>query len=292
MSRLFCFTNFDLDFDYENFYDQNSIRYLIVGRETCPDTGRQHDQGFVYFNNQRRLKKSSGGKYFSTTVAKGLNNCHVEACLGDFDSNVKYCSKDNDIREWGDRPQQGFRTDLAEVFSNLTNGKETTESILLTNPSIYHLYGRTLEKIEDVLSRKKIRTKMTRGIWLYGDTGVGKSHRAFSECPQDDTYVYPEDGGWWDGYRGEKYVIFNEFRGNTLKFSELLDLLDRYPKTVRRRGREPTPFLAEKIYLCSSLHPRDAFVDVSTESLDQLYRRIDIIEMTQKSLGNTETKDL
>lgn len=41
---------------------------------------------------------------------------------------------------------------------------------------MYHQYGRTLNAVEDITLRQKYRKWMTEGIWIYGKTGVGKSH--------------------------------------------------------------------------------------------------------------------
>jgi hypothetical protein len=130
---------------------------------------------------------------------------------------------------------------------------------------------------------------MTKCDWVYGPTGTGKSHYAFSNYSPETHYVYPNDGGWWDGYVGQEVVIINEFRGGIM-YSELLDLLDKYPKQVRRRGREPVPFLAKLIIITSSKHPCSCYDGVYQEddSIDQLLRRINLIKMDQKlSEGNT-----
>ena len=131
---------------------------------------------------------------------------------------------------------------------------------------------------------------MTKGIWYWGDSGVGKSHKAYENFNPDTHYVYPNDNGWWDGYKGQEIVIINEFRGG-IQYSELLDLVDKWPKSVRRRGREPVPFLATTLIITSSMPPDKVYSRLAFEDkLDQLYRRFEIVKMEQKcSKGNTET---
>ena len=151
--RLWCFTNFNLDFDYEEYLAETTAEYVVVGREICPDTKKDHDQGFVYFSGARGSIKG---------VAKQLGKCHVECCQGNMDQNTDYCSKDDNVREFGIKPKQGERTDLLKIKEDIMGGKSVDE-ITLENPMVYHQYGRTLNKLEDLALRKKFRKEMTNG---------------------------------------------------------------------------------------------------------------------------------
>lgn len=122
---------------------------------------------------------------------------------------------------------------------------------------------------------------MTEGLWIFGETGTGKSQQAYKDYHPDTHYNLPNDNGWWDGYTGQKIVIINEFRGE-IKYSELLELLDWTPKTVKRRGREPVPLLAEQIIITSSLSPEEVYSNLAlNDSLGQLLRRIKIVELKE-----------
>lgn len=282
-TRLWCFTNFDLDFDYEKYFidlaAKGIVKYIACGRETCPNTGKEHDQGWVYFRAQRSSVKQ---------VSHELGGCHVEKCRGSIDDNDAYCSKDGQLREWGTKPKQGERSDLADAAYEIHEGNRTVDEIAVDNPMAYHQYGRTLEKLEDIALRKRFRTWMTRGVWYWGKTGVGKSHKAFEGFDPETHYVFPNDGGWWDGYVGQETVIINEFRGG-IAFSELLDLVDKWPKTVRRRGREPVPFLAKTVIITSSQPPEMVYHTVcnDVESIQQLYRRFQVDELIANSSANS-----
>ncbi len=282
-TRLWCFTNFDLDFDYQKVIDTTTAQYILIGTELCPKTQKKHHQGFIYFSGARGSYKQ---------VGKQLGNSHVEMCKGNIDQNTDYCSKDENVKEYGIRPALGCRTDLDAIKDDLLNSKISVDEICVEMPTMYHQYGRTLNKLEDIALRRKHRSWMTEGEWVYGATGTGKSHYAFTDFNSDSHYIYPNDGGWWDGYKGQGIVIVNEFRGG-IAYSELLDLLDKYPKQVRRRGREPVPFLAKKIIITSSLPPCEVYSNLAiSDSLKQLYRRVKLIKMEQKwSEGNTGTSD-
>lgn len=280
-TRLWCFTNFNLDFNYEEYYNSTTAEYIIYGTEVCPKTKRTHHQGFVYFSGARSSVKG---------VAKQLGKCHVEACRGNLDQNCDYCEKDDNITEYGVKPQQGHRTDLCAVKDKILNGDLKVDDIVVENPCLYHQYGRTLNKLEDIALRKRYRNWMTIGEWYYGKTGTGKSHKAFDGFSPETHYVLNiQDGGWWCGYSGQEVVIINEFRGQ-IQFSELLDLLDKYPKTVKRRGREPVPFLAKKVIITSSMRPCDVYSNIfnDAEAYQQLERRLKIVEFSVQFENGTE----
>lgn len=282
-SRLWCFTNFNLDFDYKTYIETTTAQYVIIGEEICPKTKRLHHQGFVYFTGERSSIKG---------VAKQLGKCNVRMCRGNLDQNCDYCEKDDKVTEFGVKPNQGFRSDLEAIKEDILEGKLSADRVCCENPNVYHQYGRTINKLEDIALRRKFRTWTTRGEWYFGPTGSGKSHYAFKDFSPETHYVYPNDNGWWDGYTGQPIIIVNEFRGG-IAYAELLDLLDKYPKTVRRRGREPVPFLGRLMIFTSVLQPREVYNILSeNDSLDQLYRRIDLFKMAQKwSEGNTDASD-
>eukprot|EP00481_Brizalina_sp_1-RS-2013_P002297 TRINITY_DN5_c0_g1_i7.p1 TRINITY_DN5_c0_g1~~TRINITY_DN5_c0_g1_i7.p1 ORF type:complete len:115 (-),score=3.19 TRINITY_DN5_c0_g1_i7:747-1091(-) len=82
--RDYSFTDFVLD---ESFLQGLPYEYLCYGKEICPDTGKQHLQGYIYFKN---------AKTFSA-ARKLLQPRHIETSNASTDDNVKYCSKDGDF---------------------------------------------------------------------------------------------------------------------------------------------------------------------------------------------------
>lgn len=270
-SRLQCFTSF---FEHPPTWNPDKMKFLAYGKESCPSTGKQHWQGFVYWKNPR-THKSAG---------KELNNAHVETCRGSIDDNEKYCSKEGEYTTHGEKPSQGKRHDLEDICDKINAGELTSEDIAVDNPIIFHKYGRTLQKLEDIAMRKKFRTEMTKGIWYHGNTGVGKSHKAFEGFDPETHYLYRHDNGWWEGYSGQETVIINDFRGE-IKFAELLQLIDKWPYYVKRRGREPVPFVSKLVIITSSKHPNDIYCE-EEDSLNQLYRRMSIEKLEPRLLGS------
>lgn len=280
-TRSFVITNWNLDTDYEALVKQGQIRFIAYGKEICPDTGKHHHQAFCYFHTQRTFGKralNNIGNMF------GPIHCFVKPMKGNFRQNENYCSKEGVYTEVGVKPKQGFRGDLVETKDAILDGTITVDEIALEDPQSFHMYGRTFKEIEMIALRKRYRTEMTQGVWIVGPSGSGKSHTAFEGYNPETHYVKNLNEDWWDGYKGQETVILNEFRGQ-IAFAELLDLCDKWPKTVKWRGREPVPFLAKKVIVTSIKEPNDVYRrQCDDEPWEQFARRFDIIRLTPRGV--------
>ena len=264
-ARNMVFTR-PIDLGVINF-DTEVMDYLAYAEETGK-SGYKHYQGFVCWKSARWTFacKKKYGHYF------GKMN-------GSLAQNDDYCSKQGTLVEFGVKPHQGERTDLTQIVGTLLNRSTTVDQIIVERPMLYHQYGRTLEKAEDIALRSVYRTEMTTCTWYVGKTGKGKSHRAFTDYDPLNTYVYRDDNGWWDDYRGEETVIINEFRG-AIKYSELLQLIDKWPYWVKRRGRPAYPFTSKHIIITSALTPQETYHNLhEKDDLAQLVRRINVFHV-------------
>lgn len=240
------------------------VNRITVGKEVG-ENGTPHLQGYVTWKRSYRL----------TALKKLHDKAHWEPARAVDAAN--YCRKGEMVIDINNG-KQGQRSDLMELKKNIEEGKSVRD-IILEDPVVFHQYGRTLTKLEDVIQSKKFRKWETKGIWYWGKTGVGKSHKAFEGFDPDTHYVYKDDKGWWDGYRGQETVIINEFRGEDMDYSMMLKLTDKWPYEVKRRGREPAPFLAKTIIVTSSMKPEDVFFCHKKDKIEQLLRRFEIIEV-------------
>lgn len=273
-------TQWNVDCDYRELMREGHIRWLAYGDEMTK-TGKPHHQLFMYLRGNvtwgpRKLNQM--GNWF------GPIHCRVEPMWGSVDENDYYCSKENALVEFGKKPAPGFRGDLDETKEKLMKGDITVDQVAVENPHMFHQYGRTLSAIEDIALRQRYRKEMTRGTWYTGPSDAGKSHAVHEGFDPDTHYVKPlaeADLKWWDGYTGQETVIFNEFRGQ-IQFCKLLDLMDKWPKTVSRRGREPVPFLAKRILIASIRHPRDVYVNQEREPWEQFDRRCNVVELAPR----------
>lgn len=277
-TRAFVITNYAMNTAevYEKM--KKEIRFIAWGDETCPDTGRLHHQCFMYLWKQKSTGNralNSIGKWFADETRTAA---HVKPMRGNFRQNEAYCSKEGHYHKLGEEPAQGTRGDIVENKDMIMDGSLTPDDLAVADPGHYHMYGRTYEKLHVIALRKKFRTWQTEGIWYWGGTGVGKSHKAFANFHPDTHYVKDLNTQWWDGYKGQETVILNEFRGQ-LKFSFLLDLMDKWPCYVSVRNVESVPFLAKKIIVTSSQRPEVVYGNVTNDSMSQLHRRCSVREV-------------
>jgi len=263
--RNCCFTSYLLN---ESDIQLVESEYLVYGREVCPETKRNHLQGYLEFKEGKSL--SSIKKLFKD------NTLHIEKRKGTAQQAADYCKKDGDIFEKGVISKQGARGDLDDVVQRVLRGEISVDGLVEEAPTLVHQYGRTLDRAEDIRMRRVWRTEMTTCDWIVGKTEAGKSTYAFKEYNPETHYKWKYDSGWQDDYRQQPIVVINEFRGQ-IKYSDLLELIDKFPCEVRRRNRPPLPFTSKHIIITSALLPDELYHNLSAnDSLAQLLRRINI----------------
>ena len=256
-------------------YEKYEWGYYHAGLEFCPTTGTPHLDGYYEYPSQRRWKTEH--KKFIKFFGTGYGD--LQMAQGTSAENADYSEKDGGRYETAGTASkgQGFRTDLLGLKDDICAGKRTVEEVCLEDPLTFHQYGRTLQKIEDIALRKQFRDWMTTCDWYHGPTSTGKSARAFAAFDPVTHYVWKTNDKWQDGYTGQPTVIINDFRGE-IKYNELLQMIDRYPHYVPRRGREPAPFLAKHLIITSSLPPESVYHNRCDEDkIEQLLRRITLI---------------
>ena len=87
-----------------------------------------------------------------------------------------------------------------------------------------------------------------------GATGTGKSRRAFETWP--DAYRKMTNDKWWDGYHGEETVIFDDFKGSSMRLHDFQLIVDRYPVKVETKG-STVELSATRLVFTSNKHPSE-----------------------------------
>ncbi len=105
----------------------------------------------------------------------------------------------------GARPmKRNDKKDWAKILA-LTKANKMNE-IAEFVPDVYVRYYCTLRAIAKD-SMKFVDRPDVCGYWIWGKTGLGKSHAARASFPNH----YPKDlNRWWDGYQGQENVIMDD----------------------------------------------------------------------------------
>lgn len=251
--RHFCFTiNNYTSTDIEQVKNL-PYKYLIFGYEVG-ENNTPHLQGYCSLKSLSRF----------TTLKKLLPRAHFEKAMGNWESNFRYCSKDGKFEEFGERPRPGARTDLDHCRDLALHEGMRAVTAECTMQQI-----RVAEKFLEY--NEPARDWAPEVIWLWGESGAGKSRLARELTT--DPYTKNVGTKWWNGYDRHEHVIIDDFRDSWWDLTYLLGLLDRYEFRVETKGGM-RQFLAKKIVLTSVTPPLECYKYAKNEPIKQLLRRI------------------
>lgn len=215
--------------------EESHIRYVVCQVECCPETNRLHVQGYTEFSRPTRVNR------WKNLIRD--DTCHVERRRGTRIQAREYCLK-QDTRQWGpyeygdwQQGGSGSRNDLLAVKRRLDEG---ANQITIANEFFedWCKFSRAFEKYSNLSACQAPALRDVRTTVLWGETGCGKSHRAFHHCPTAYRLAPPNvDNGplWWDGYDDQATVIIDDFE-SWISYRTLLMLLDKYPFRCQIKG--------------------------------------------------------
>jgi len=190
----------------------------------------------------------------------GLARAHLEPRFGTALQASEYCKKDGLFWEAGcmkaNRDTQSnnlMGIQLKLMTDAIRNG--ATDAQLIDEYIV--CYAKHLKFVD------KVRESVIPGyreqldvVLLYGLPGTGKTLWCYEQDPT--LYSLPVKGGknmWFNGYRGQRTVLIDEFSGK-MGLDELLLLLDKYPIQTETKGGF-TWFNPTTIYVTTNCHIDD-----------------------------------
>lgn len=284
--------------------DLVKVRYCVWQREVCPETKKEHWQGYVeLYRNARRA-----GAQKALGFPKGV---HFEKRRGTREEAKAYCMKEEtrkvgsnsgpfEAGTWNLEP--GKRTDLERAVKC-----KNMAEVKLECPTAYVKYFKGLTKLLEPTPVYGHKPE----VWiLWGEgTGTGKSRSVKSLAEEKLFSMYTKDNStaWWDGYDGQDVTLIDEFSrdGNHawLTAGVFTTLFDYGPSYVWQKGETRKQFLSKYVMITSNKNPRDWFEgrweiyqrritkiiycgDVDNDCKDRLsdLRAIRTLEMRQKLL--------
>lgn len=246
------------------------VRYMIVGTETCPTTGKKHWQSYMELHKACRM----------AAIKKAFddNTIHLEARKGTRDQAREYCMKDGEYVEYGKWIKgQGHRTDLDEAAAAILNGTKKLTDLIVEDPWFYCGYRNGLKDIQQLADKRLSKEFRHVNVEIVsGPTGCGKTRYAMEH---DDVYKIEgtrlsanNNMGWFDGYEGEKTLVIDEY-DNNVPITRLLTLLDGYQLQVPVKGGA-TYARWTKVIITTNLKPHELHPQAKPAHLEALNRRV------------------
>lgn len=255
------------------------ISYMRGQKETA-STGYLHWQLIAYYAAKIRM---------SSVKASFCPTAHCEATRSD--ACLAYVWKEETRIE-------GTQFELGELASSNLRTKPDWQNIWTKAkgglvdeipPDVAIRYYGNLKKIfsDNQMPQALVRT----AVVYWGPTRYGKSRRAWSEATFDPHTTYCKDPRtkFWCGYRGQKHVVIDEFRG-AIDIANILRWTDRYPLSLEIKGSS-VPSTVEKFWFTSNIPPEQWYPDTDPATMAALLARLEVIEFTEPWVPPPETPD-
>lgn len=240
------------------------VTFICGQQEVAPTTGRVHWQLYMEFSAQKNTR----------TIQKWLPACHVEPAKGTQQQNIAYVSKlDTAVPgtyfQTGEPKHQGKRNDLHEVVSKISTGSRLTD--MLSDASSMCVYVKHTRGIHSLVSLQATKLGIIeRHVeWHWGVSGSGKTHHCFEAHKPEDICIV-NGMKWFDGYYGQKAILFDDVDEVEFDRQMLLRITDKYPLQLPVKGSF-FPCLATHIYFTSNRPPDGSWLP------PQLFCRINVI---------------
>lgn len=278
-SAYWCFT---LHEEETPFIESKDMTYLVFQQEECPTTKKKHWQGYIEFKNRKRfdqVKDVLGQK------------AHIEARRGNSQQASDYCKK-TETAVPGTQHEEGTLSKPAgcglDAVKELIDNGGTIKDVAAEH---YGQYVRYRKNIEHYISMKYEET-IPEGFSLptvevfWGAPGTGKTRLVVERAKTSGNALYQIHFGdkhqvWWDGYKGQKWLLMDDFEGQMdrtsfLKLTGGYGHLQLWPV----KGAMTRLYFTH-IFITSNVNPKEWYPWITGHKAGALERRLpNITEFT------------
>jgi hypothetical protein len=258
-------------------FSTGSVSYLIAQMEKAPTTGTIHLQGALIIKSPQAIRIPQLREIFAS-----LPSCHWSPAR-QWDKLVEYCRKaESKVAgpwERGALPRPGQRSDLAALAAAVQGGKRARE-VALEDPGAYVKYHKGLRALEAVTRKPYHGQRRVALFW--GETGTGKTRAVYDSFAVDEVYsVADTRTPWFDGYEGERVVLFDEMGLGSMDLNILKRLTDRYPTMVPIKGGMAS-WMANTVIMTANTHWTHWYPKGTSSDFAALQRRARIFKFPEE----------
>lgn len=250
----------------EHGFTREILHNILAGLKSCVywcmcdeigEQGTHHTHLYLAFRNAAEF----------TMIQERFYGAHIEIARGSHHENRDYIRKEgkwaddakhetslpDTFEESGELPpeQDRRKKQTEEIMEMLESGASNAE-ILREYPSamtrLSHIEQARQTLIEDEF-RDKWRTLTV--TYLYGETGTGKTRSVMERHGYRNVYRVTNYDHPFDNYKGEKVILFEEFR-SSLPIADMLKYLDGYPVMLPCRYADKVACF-DTVYIVSNI---------------------------------------
>ena len=223
-----------------------------VGKEETP-----HTHVYLVFSNAVMF----------TTLQKRFYGAHIEPANGSNQENRDYIRKEG---KWLDDEKSetsliGTFEESGELPLDKSTGLKESAAIYqmlkdgASNYEIVEAFPSAMNKIEKLDNTRQMilaeqwkrKERDIEVYYIWGEPGVGKTRGVIDKHGYENIYRITNYKHPFDTYSGQDVIVFEEFDGNDIPITEMLQYLDRYPVLLPCRYQDKWACYT-KVYIISN----------------------------------------
>lgn len=258
---VFTWNNYNMDNIalLRSFVEKEICMYICWGYEEAPTSGTPHLQGYIEMYAKRRVSEMrrilGDGVWFHQRKGNQSQAIHYtrKSPRGDYNPTSEEWEEYGEKCITKDKNSNLLQNQLIVASEDIKKGTNVKD-MYQVHPTVCARYPKYVDRL---ISWQKPPMRNNLDIEVhFGEPGVGKTYHIENTYPNVFQPPLSIDGKsqWYDGYYGQKEVLFDEYHGQ-FPLIQLLKILDKYPQQVGNKGGHVW-FSPEKIFITSNYKER------------------------------------
>ena len=228
--------------------------YMIACKERAPTTGHINFHIYIQFPNSRRLSLQK------------LKGSHVEKTLGSPKQNIAYIKKDGDIICEEGSPRLNYMPSIKEAE------EMTPEERKLLPLNMYNIVKQINAEERPIITENQQR-KQVKVFYIWGDSGVGKTNKAFELINGRKYTEITFDGRFWlDVSENCDIALYDDWRDSHMKPSEFIKFIDYNSHVMNKKGGSVRNNYKE-IYITTVQDPKTIYSKMNDQEPKKQWER-------------------